>query len=105
MPRTQTQTNSKGSKHRERIRQADYRQHPYVKPALTEEQKQKVHDRMTLMTRKGVYPYEYFDSWERFNEETLPAKEMFYSKLNDSHVNDRDSLMKERKSSEGSKVS
>ena len=35
-----------------------------------------------LMRRKGVYPYEYMDSWERFEERKLPPKETFFSKLN-----------------------
>ena len=35
-----------------------------------------------LLLRKGVYPYEYMDSWERFNETSLPNKEDFYSNLN-----------------------
>ena len=34
-----------------------------------------------LLFRKGVYPYEYMDDWEKFNETTLPEKEKFYSKL------------------------
>ena len=29
-----------------------------------------------------MYPYEYMDSWERFNETLLPDKEAFYSSLN-----------------------
>ena len=39
-------------------------------------------DVFKLMRRKGVYPYEYMDSWERFEETKLPVKEAFYSKLN-----------------------
>ena len=35
-----------------------------------------------LLTRKGVYPYEYMDSWDRFNETRLPPIDKFYSKLN-----------------------
>ena len=35
-----------------------------------------------MLLRKGVYPYEYMDSWERFDEEFLPDKEAFYSSLN-----------------------
>ena len=27
------------------------------------------------MSRKGVYPYEYMDDWEKFNETTLSKKE------------------------------
>ena len=33
------------------------------------------------MLRKGVYPYEYMDSWERLNETTLPNKKAFYREL------------------------
>ena len=32
-----------------------------------------------LLLRKGIYPYEYTDNWERFNETSLPNKESFYS--------------------------
>ena len=32
-----------------------------------------------LLLRKGVYPYEYIDSWKRFAEISLPSKKAFYS--------------------------
>ena len=35
-----------------------------------------------LLLRKGIYPYEYIGSWERFDESKIPPKEAFYSKLN-----------------------
>ena len=34
-----------------------------------------------LMSWKGVFPYEYMDSWERFNETSLLAKKDFYCNL------------------------
>ena len=34
------------------------------------------------MLRKGIYPYEDMDSWEKFDETTIRPKEAFYSKLN-----------------------
>ena len=42
------------------------------------------------LLRKGVYPYEYMDSWERFDETLLPDKEAFYSSLNMKDVTDVD---------------
>ena len=42
------------------------------------------------MLRKGVYPYEYMDNWERFNETSLPSKESFYSNLNMENIEDID---------------
>ena len=68
----------------------DYREHPYTSPRLTEQQNDEVDKRMRLMTRKGVYPYEYFNSWEKFNDRQLPAKEQFYSTLTESHISDED---------------
>ena len=41
-----------------------------------------------LLLRKGVYPYEYMDDWEKFNEATLPKKEEFYSNLNMEDITD-----------------
>ena len=35
-----------------------------------------------LLLRKCVYPHEYMDDWDRFNEEKLPNKSDFYSSLN-----------------------
>ena len=34
-------------------------------------------NKFVLLLRKGVYPYEYMDSWEKFDETTLPPKEHF----------------------------
>ena len=48
-----------------------------------------------LLLRKGVYPYEYMDDWDRFNEEKLPNKSDFYSSLNMediSEIDDRHAL-------------
>jgi hypothetical protein len=38
-------------------------------------------DEMALLIRKGVYPYDYMNSWERFTEQQLPPIEAFYSRL------------------------
>ena len=42
------------------------------------------------LLRKGVYPYEYMDSWQRFDETSLPDKEAFYSNLNVEDITDVD---------------
>ena len=42
------------------------------------------------MLRKGVYPYEYMDSWERFDETALPPKKDFYSNLNLEDISNKD---------------
>ena len=42
------------------------------------------------MLRKGVYPYEDMDSWEKFNETSLPNKEIFYSELNKEAITNED---------------
>ena len=39
-------------------------------------------NKFILLLRKGIYPYEYMDSWGKFNETSLPSKEDFYSNLN-----------------------
>ena len=39
-------------------------------------------NKFILLLRKGVYPYEYMDSWEIFNETSLPDKKAFYSNFN-----------------------
>ena len=41
-----------------------------------------------MLLRKDVYPYEYMDSRERFNETSLPSKEDFYSNLNMEDLDD-----------------
>ncbi|XP_003243221.1 uncharacterized protein LOC100569006 [Acyrthosiphon pisum] len=45
---------------------------------------------MSLVTRKGVYPYEYTDSWDKLQVPSLPDKFQFYSALTETHVCDED---------------
>ena len=47
-------------------------------------------NKFVLLLRKGVYPYEYMDTWERFSEISLPSKEDFYSNLNMEDISDID---------------
>ena len=44
--------------------------------------------RLNLMSQKGVYPYDFMDSFEKFNQTELPTKDQFYSVLNDQHITD-----------------
>ena len=41
-----------------------------------------------LLKQKGVYPYEYMNSFERFNEEKLPTRKYFYSSIKDGKIGD-----------------
>ena len=41
-----------------------------------------------MLLRKGVYPYEYMNTLERFNEKLLPKKGNFYSSLNIEDITD-----------------
>ena len=42
--------------------------------------------KLKLLKRKGVYPYDYMDCFERLYETTLPPIESFYSELNKSGI-------------------
>ena len=41
-----------------------------------------------LIRRKGVYPYDYMDSFDRFDETKLPSQDAFFSKLSGSPCSD-----------------
>ena len=45
-------------------------------------------DKLSLLTRKGIYPYEYLVSPKKLKEIQLPPKEAFYSRLNDEDISD-----------------
>ena len=47
-------------------------------------------NKFILLLRKGVYPYEYMDDWEKFSETSLPEKEDFYCHLNMEDITDAD---------------
>ena len=47
-------------------------------------------NKFVLLLRKGVYPYEDMDSWEKFDENKLPPKEAFCSNLNLEDMSDED---------------
>ena len=43
-----------------------------------------------LMLRKGVYPYDYMTSMDKFNETQLPPQSPFYNRLTDTPLSDED---------------
>ena len=47
-------------------------------------------DEVRLIKRKGVYPYEYMNTEERFSETKLPPKEAFYSRLSGEGITEED---------------
>ena len=51
-------------------------------------------DKFLLLLRKCIYPYEYMDDWNRFDEEKLPGKNDFYSGLNMEEISGIDKLKK-----------
>ena len=43
-----------------------------------------------LLTKKGIYPYDYFDNTKKYNEQKLPNKEEFFNKINNKNISDED---------------
>ena len=43
-----------------------------------------------MLFRKGVYPYEYMDASDKFNETSIPSKEPFYSNLTMENISETD---------------
>ena len=47
-------------------------------------------ENINLLKQKGIYPYDYLNSWDKFNEIKLPPKSLFFRKLNNEHISDKD---------------
>ena len=47
-------------------------------------------NKFVLLLRKGVYPCQYMDSWERFDEKSLLDKEALHNELNLEEITDKD---------------
>ena len=47
-------------------------------------------NKFIMLLRKGVYPYEYMDGWDKFNEKIIPSKELFYSNLTLENISEVD---------------
>ena len=57
---------------------------PIMHSIVAEENKRR------LLLKKGIYPYEHMDSFERFGKTKLPEKEKFYSSLSGKGLTDED---------------
>ena len=69
----------------------DYRRGIGYQPVrLNDDQRAVFEQRFNLVRRKGVYPYEYFDTFQKFSETSLPPKSAFYSQLKNSPISDDD---------------
>ena len=49
-----------------------------------------IKENTSLLTRKGVYPYDYVSSIDKLKETKLPSKDEFYSKLHDEEISEED---------------
>ena len=47
-------------------------------------------NQLSLLLRKGVYPYDYVDCPKKLDETSIPQKEAFYSKLTAEGITDED---------------
>ena len=47
-------------------------------------------NKFVMLLRKGVYPYEYMDGWDKFNETSIPNKESFYNNLTMENITETD---------------
>ena len=45
---------------------------------------------LDLLTEKGVYPFDYMNSFDKFNDEHLPSKEQFFSRLTEEDITNDD---------------
>ena len=66
----------------------DYQNHPYQSPTLMADLRQQTKDDSALMAWKGVYPYEYMESFVRFQELKSPHKDVFYSSLTEEDISE-----------------
>ena len=57
---------------------------PIMNEMMPEENKRQ------LLLKKGIYPYKYMDSFERFHETQLPEKEKFYPSLSGKGITDEE---------------
>ena len=92
-PANQPQTNNvtEGGEEGELMQfHEDYQNYPHEPPTFMADQQQQIEEDLALMTRKGVYPYEYMESFEQFQESQLSPKDTFYSSLTEEGISEID---------------
>ena len=47
-------------------------------------------EKIDLVSRKGIYPYEFMDDFEKFKKQSLPKKTSFFSRLKQEKVSEED---------------
>ena len=47
-------------------------------------------EKVSLLLRKGIYPYEHFDSFNKFSETRLHPRSAFFHSLKDEHISEED---------------
>ena len=68
----------------------DYRRNVYTQSTLTEEEQHLVDGDLILLKRKGVYPYEYMDSFEKCNECKIPDINSFKGSISGETISNKD---------------
>ena len=53
-------------------------------------------EQLNLLLRKGVFPYDWFDNFNKLSADCVPSKESFHSVLNDSEISDEDYIHAQR---------
>lgn len=61
---------------------------PSVKKKILHSNFKHALDRVHLLEKKGVFCYDYMNSWARLDDTKLPVKDQFFSRLSDSHISD-----------------
>jgi len=57
-------------------------------PILRQQMQHLTEAQIQLITRKGVFPYDYLDSWDKLNDTALPTKDKFRSLLTGNDISD-----------------
>ena len=71
----------------ESLRKTDERRFTNLQTVMNKHYRQVDHK---LLLRKGVFPYEYVDSFERLDEQQLPPREAFFSRLRGEEISEAD---------------